>query len=62
MFELASAHLNRAPEDPSRERADVPSGVAFAILRALAKEPSDRPPTGTAFANMLAIGAGASSS
>jgi eukaryotic-like serine/threonine-protein kinase len=62
MFELASAHLNRSAEDPTRERSDVPPGVAFAILRALAKEPSERPPTGTAFANMLTIGAGASSS
>jgi hypothetical protein len=61
MFELASAHLSRAPEDPTRERSDVPPGVAFAILRALAKEATDRPPTGTAFANMVAIGAGASS-
>jgi serine/threonine-protein kinase len=60
MFELASAHLNRTPEDPTRERTDAPAGVAFAILRALAKESADRPPTGTAFANMLSIGAGIS--
>jgi eukaryotic-like serine/threonine-protein kinase len=57
MFELASAHLNRVPEDPTPARGDAPAGVAFAILRALAKDPADRPPTGTAFANMLAIGA-----
>ena len=60
MFELASAHLNRTPADPTRDRGDAPAGVAFAILRALAKDPGDRPPTGTAFANMLAIGAGIS--
>jgi serine/threonine-protein kinase len=60
MFELASAHLNRTPEDPTRDRSDARPGVAFAILRALAKDPGDRPPTGTTFANMLAIGAGVS--
>jgi serine/threonine protein kinase len=60
MFELASAHLNRVPEDPTRERGDAPASVAFAILRALAKDPVDRPPNGAAFANMLAIGAGIS--
>jgi serine/threonine-protein kinase len=60
MFELATAALNRTPEDPTRERTDAPPGVAFAILRALAKDPSERPPTGTAFANMLSIGAGIS--
>jgi serine/threonine protein kinase len=62
MFELATAHLHRTPDDPTVGRSDAPPGVAFAILRALAKDPGQRPPTGTALANLLAIGSGVSPS
>ena len=61
MFELASAHLNLEPPDPTAGRDDAPASVWWAIQQALAKEPEKRPPTGTAFANMLAIGVGKTS-
>lgn len=38
-------HLMELPERPARLRADLPAHVESAILRALAKEPSDRFPT-----------------
>jgi serine/threonine-protein kinase len=60
LFELATAHLNRTPDDPTAARADAPPGMALAILAALAKEPAERPPTGTAFATLLSFGAGMS--
>jgi len=60
LFELATAHINRAPEDPTAARADAPPGMALAILAALAKDPAERPPTGTAFATLLSFGAGMS--
>lgn len=56
MLELANAHLNAEPPDPLRDRDDPPPGLAWAILRALQKEPEERPPSGTAFANMLRLG------
>jgi serine/threonine-protein kinase len=54
VLEIASAHLNEAPDDPATDREDAPAGLSWAILRALSKDPSERPPTGTAFARMLA--------
>ena len=61
MFELGRAHLNDLPDDPTGARTDAPAGMALAILKALAKEPERRPPTGTAFANLLSFGAGTAS-
>jgi serine/threonine protein kinase len=61
MFELASAHLNLEPPDPTATRDDAPTAVWWAIQQAIAKEPEKRPPTGTAFANILGIGAGRTS-
>jgi serine/threonine-protein kinase len=58
MFELANAQMNLEPPDPAAQRPDVPAGMSWAILQALAKEPERRPPTGTALANLLSIGAG----
>jgi serine/threonine protein kinase len=60
MFEIASAHLNRTPDDPTVGREDAAPGMALAILGALAKDPAQRPPTGTAFATLLSFGAGTS--
>jgi serine/threonine-protein kinase len=56
MFDLANAHLNDAPSDPAAHRPDTPPALSWAILRALAKAPEQRPPTGTAFANLLVAG------
>jgi eukaryotic-like serine/threonine-protein kinase len=58
MFELAAAHLNLEPADPTLYRDDLPSAMWWAIQQALAKDPEKRPPTGKAFANLVAIGAG----
>ncbi|HEY7661001.1 MAG TPA: serine/threonine-protein kinase [Actinomycetota bacterium] len=58
MFELASAHLNREPSDPTEHRTDAPDGLSWAILQALAKEPERRPPTATAYAHMITFASG----
>jgi serine/threonine protein kinase len=52
LFQVAVAHLEEEPVEP----AGVPAGVAWAVLRALAKDPAERPPTATAFANLLRAG------
>ncbi len=57
MFDLATAHLNDAPRDPAEGRSDVAPGLSWAILQSLAKEPSERPPTATAFSTMVRAGA-----
>jgi serine/threonine-protein kinase len=51
------AHLQEEPGDPLESRPEVPADVAWAIGRALQKEPSDRPPTATAFAQAVQIAA-----
>jgi serine/threonine-protein kinase len=56
-FQTAMAHLQEEPPDPAAARPDLPGGVSWAVLQALRKDPSQRPATATAFANMLAVGA-----
>jgi serine/threonine-protein kinase len=51
------AHLQEEPPNPIAERSDVPADVAWAILRALEKEPEKRPPTATAYAHMVRLAA-----
>ncbi|HET8742530.1 MAG TPA: serine/threonine-protein kinase [Gaiella sp.] len=53
LFEVAAAHLADPPPDLSALRADVPRPVAEVVQRAMAKDPSERPRTGRAFANLL---------
>jgi serine/threonine protein kinase len=53
------AHLQEDPPDPLAERDDVPEDVTWALTKALAKEPEERPPTATAYASMVRIAAGA---
>jgi serine/threonine protein kinase len=53
MFEVGMAHLGDTPADPCGERADAPPALSEVVLRALAKEPSERPPSATAYAEML---------
>jgi serine/threonine protein kinase len=60
LFELAAAHLNLEPADPTQHRDDLPPAVWWAVQQSLAKDPGKRPPTGKAFANLVAIGAGRS--
>jgi len=52
-YNLYHQHLNVAPP-PLRERApDIPPAVESVVMRALAKDPKDRYPTVTDFANAL---------
>jgi serine/threonine protein kinase len=55
MFQVAMAHMNEEPPDPTVGRPDVPSHLAWAVLQALSKDPSRRPPTATAYAHMLNV-------
>ena len=56
VVDLGRAHLREFPPDPSTRRSGVPEGLASAVLTALAKEPSRRPPSGAAYAKMLRFG------
>jgi serine/threonine-protein kinase len=51
------AHLQEDPPNVCAARPEVPDGVGWAIDQALHKEPTDRPPTATAFARMVQMGA-----
>lgn len=42
-FALMGAHVNQVPDPPSLYRPDVPPALDAMILRALAKDPADRP-------------------
>jgi serine/threonine-protein kinase len=53
------AHLQDAPVDPCARRADVPPAIGQLVLRALDKEPQNRPQTAGEFAQMLRAAAGA---
>lgn len=53
MFEVAVAHLEDEPPDPSSLRPELPPTFSWAILRALAKKPDERPPTAATYANIL---------
>jgi serine/threonine-protein kinase len=57
------AHLQDDPANPCDRRADLPPAVGELILRALDKEPQNRPQTAGEFARMLreAVGTGAPS-
>jgi serine/threonine-protein kinase len=50
---LGLAHLQDEPADPAAGRPEVPDGVGWTVLTALAKEPGRRPATAVAFANLL---------
>ena len=57
------AHLQDDPANPCDRRADLPPAVGELVLRALDKEPQNRPQTAGEFAQMLrdAVGTGAPS-
>jgi eukaryotic-like serine/threonine-protein kinase len=40
--EIAMKHLSQTPEPPSAHRADIPEDLDYVVLRALAKDPSER--------------------
>ena len=58
MFEVGMAHLGDQPPDPCAERDDAPPEVSESVLAALAKGPEERPPTATAYAELLIAAAG----
>jgi serine/threonine protein kinase len=58
VFQVGVAHLEEEPPDPCAARSDAPDGLSWAVLRALEKDPSRRPPTATAYAQMLRLAAG----
>jgi serine/threonine protein kinase len=47
------AHLQDQPPDPCAKRTDAPPGLGPAVLTALAKDPAERPPTATAYAQAI---------
>jgi serine/threonine protein kinase len=53
LSELAFAHLVEPVPDPRERRPDLPANFGLALLTALEKEPSARPPTPTALVRML---------
>jgi serine/threonine-protein kinase len=53
--ELGFAHLVEPPPDPSVRRPELSQDFSLALLNALAKDPSERPPTPTALARMLHV-------
>lgn len=57
MFQLGLAHLDEDPGDPCASRPETPVGLGQAVGFALAKEPSQRPPSATAFANLVGFAA-----
>src|SRR5262245_29459965 len=40
--EIAMKHLSRVPDPPSSKRADIPRDLDLVVMRALAKDPSER--------------------
>jgi serine/threonine-protein kinase len=54
-LEVGVAHLDEEPEAPEVLRGDVSPELSWAALRALAKDPAQRPPTATAYAAMLRV-------
>jgi serine/threonine protein kinase len=53
LLRLARAHVEEAPLDPAERRPDLSRDVSWAILRALAKDPAERPRTGRAYGQLL---------
>jgi serine/threonine protein kinase len=47
------AHVTDEPSDLSSNRPDLPDGVSWALMKALAKDPAERPGTATAYARVL---------
>ena len=51
--ETLLAHVQDEPRDLSELRSDLPESVSWTVLKALAKDPAERPPTATAYARLL---------
>ncbi len=57
LLEVGMGHLDEVPADPCAARDDAPPGLGEAIGYALRKDPAARPPTATAYARLIAVGA-----
>jgi serine/threonine-protein kinase len=57
LLAVGTAHLDEEPADPLTRRPDLPRGISWALLAALAKEPADRPRTAMMFSHMLRLAA-----
>ena len=51
--ETLLAHVRDEPRDLSELRPDLSESVSWTVLKALAKDPGQRPPTATAYARLL---------
>jgi serine/threonine-protein kinase len=58
IVEIGLAHMTQEPPDPGARRSDAPAELSWAVLRALAKVPEERPPTAAAYAHLLWIAGG----
>ena len=46
------------PPDPAETRPEVSASLSWAVLKALEKDPAQRPPTATTYASLLHVAAG----
>lgn len=53
IFQVGMAVLEDEPPDPCADRSDAPPELTPMVKKGLAKDPDARPPTATAFANLL---------
>jgi serine/threonine protein kinase len=60
LFEVGMAHLDEEPGDPGAGRDGWPPGLSTAIGEALRKDAALRPPSATAYADLLGRAAGLS--
>jgi serine/threonine-protein kinase len=52
---LVLAHLNQPPPDPREKTPDLPESAAFAVMRAMAKNPDERLTTAGEFVAALSL-------
>ncbi len=57
LLRIASAHVEQPPPDLAELRSDVTAELSWAVLRALEKDPTERPRTGRAYAGLLTAAA-----
>jgi serine/threonine-protein kinase len=55
--ETLLAHVRDEPRDLRDLRGDLPESVSWTVLRALAKDPAERPATAAAYARLLRVSA-----
>ena len=54
---VMDAHRDEEPEDPTAARCNAPPALGWAVMRALAKDPAQRPGTASAYARIVRAGA-----